>query len=92
MDIEKFIQKANNLSKLQKFYMASLILIIFIMMFYLLIGTKTIQTIEYSSGCKEVFINGEINGSYCESDREMIESQNPLYYNIDQPEFNINIS
>ena len=47
--------------------------------FYLIATQKSIETITFPSGCKEVIINGKINGSYCQDDRDAMDKNNMVF-------------
>ena len=85
-------KKINELSLTRKISLIVLLLFIAGATFYLAFGLERIDTIKYSSGCVEVFVDGEINGSYCELDRLRMEQRQMNPFNVKQydlPDINI---
>ena len=88
-----FNKKLNDLSLSKKIYVIILLLFVFGSFFYLVAGTKSIETITYGSGCVEVFVNNKINGSYCEEERRELEANNAFDVGFNNLELeNISIS
>lgn len=87
MDIKEFFDKSNekfNAFPMWKKALAVLLIVGILISFFLLATAKSIETYTYASGCKEVYINGHLNGSECVFDREQMKK--------DDFQFDVNLS
>jgi hypothetical protein len=79
------MKKFNELPMWRKVISILCLIIILLTMLMVIIYRDNIRTttqvLDFPDGCKEVYINGKINGTYCNESRDRLtENYNGMYY------------